>query len=374
MDHLVSPFPYSAIRDAYVVELELAEKGAVNSLPFIRNPLSHEPLLQQGPFQALVIGGTHYESHLAELKPDGTILHLSTVDQGRLPLLETKEIFLRTIHEHIIPTIQYVSLNLAFPVKPVIRNGILDGELAFPSKGHTLRGLIDKPVGSTIEEYVSSIDERKIKVIVANDTTCLVLAGLQIDEVTRDNVCGVVVGSGYNMGFFLNENTIINVEAANFNRFTQSETGKIVDANSANPGKSLFEKEISGLYLYQHYNILKKQHRLRSRDLHDSEELSVIAATGTGTESKIARELLQRSASLVAAQIAGLYIFKGKPKKLYVIPEGSVVKKGWHYELLVKQALSKLGIGRTAISFRRIRNSSLGGAVGLATVSQVQQL
>lgn len=371
MSNLLPPFPYGEIRDAFADELKRASKGEKTSLPFIHNPLPHDPLMQGGNFQAIVIGGTHYESHLAELMPDGTIIHLTTVHEGLLPPLNNEEIFLQSVCEHLVPSVKYVSLNLAYPLIPVVRNGALDGKLAFATKEHALTGLVGKTIGKTIEEYVEKTEGRKIQVVLANDSICLVLAGLQLDDIRRDNVCGVIVGSGYNMGFFLDDNTIINIESSNFNRFTQSPTGKMIDGASANPGKGIFEKESSGLYLYQHYNILKKDHGIESRNLRDSGELSDLASAGTGIESELARALMQRSAALVASQITGLSLFKGSPDELHIITEGSVFKKGWHYEDMVKEGLQKLIKNPDSIHFHHIRNSSLGGAVSLVTICRI---
>src|SRR4051812_3122322 len=97
MNNILPSLPYSDIRDAFAEELKRASKGQKTSLPFIHNPLPHDPLMKTGIFQAIVIGGTHYESHLAELEEDGTIGHLSTVYEGRLPLLTNAEVFLQSV-------------------------------------------------------------------------------------------------------------------------------------------------------------------------------------------------------------------------------------------------------------------------------------
>lgn len=355
---------YEKIRDDFLTELSRAAQGKKTSLLYITTTLPKNEILQRGKFQAMVIGGTHYHTQIAERHPDGSISHISAAQKGDVPQFATKEIFFETIAKLLHPSITYLSLNLAYPLYPMIRKNQLDGKLAYGTKDHTFKDLLGKLIGEAIEDYIKESQGRRIYVVIANDTVCLVLAGLQTTS-HRENLVGCIVGSGYNISLFLDAHTVVNLECASFDNFEQTQTGKQIDAASLNPGRGLFEKEVSGFYLYQHFNLLSKQFGLKIPPLHETKQLSMIAAVGNGQAKQIARALLFRSASLVAAQLAAIYLFKGKPSSLEVITEGSVLKQGWQYKQMIGDALQKLGVHPEAITFLQNKDSSLVGATQL---------
>ena len=98
-----------------------------------------------------------------------------------------------------------------------------------------------------------------------------------------------------------------------------------------------------------------------------SEELSRLAQKGTGTESQVARELFKRSASLIAAQLAGIYEFKGRPLKLTCITEGSLFQEVPDYISNIQSQLEALGVSRNAFEFKKIENSDVLGVIKLIT-------
>lgn len=368
---LINHLNYAHIRDAFVTELTEAAQGHATSLPYIKTPLPYRSLMEEGIFQALVIGGTHYETNIAELTAKGQVNHVSPMQKGHLPKFDTANLFLETIHKLLAPNISYVSLNLAYPLIPTLRDGILDGKLAYATKEHAFEGLLGKAIGNTIEEYVLTKENRHIKVVVANDTACLVLAGLENkNNIQRNMLASCVVGSGFNIAFFSNQDTIVNLEAASFDKFQQTPTGKQIDDASQYPGKGIYEKEVSGIYLYQHYNLLRDQFGLHTPPLHDSKELSDIAASGSGLEAELAQVLLKRSASLVAAQMAAIYMFKDTVPALTFVTEGSVFRKAWHYEQMVNEVLERLDVPLGAITFLHLENSSLLGAAHLLNIKR----
>lgn len=360
---------YPQIRDNFLDELTRGSQGEQTSLPYISVALPQQAVLQNGLFQAIVIGGTHYKTQTAQLQSNGSLDNISSSHTGVIPQFKTEAIFLQTVHELLDPSVQIVSLNLAYPLQPFFRNGILDGKLLRPGKEHAFVGLVHKAVGETIEAYIKQKTGKIITIIVANDAACLSLAGLQkIDQ--RETLGGCIVGSGFNISLFISENMIVNLESANFNRFEQTETGKQIDQASMNTGRALFEKEISGLYLYQHYNLLREQFGIQAPALEDSAQLSILATKGNAQESQLAKQLFKRSASLVATQLAGIYLFKNHASPLTFVTEGSMIRKGWHYEQLVQEVLQKLGVPSGAITFLHIENSSIVGAAKLLTATE----
>ena len=207
-------------------------------------------------------------------------------------------------------------------------------------------------MGKTLEQYVFAKTKRRIRVSVVNDTPCLVLAGLTKER--KERLVGGIVGTGMNFGFFLHEKVIVNLEAGSFDKFTPSKTAMAVDKKSGLPGQFPFLKETAGAYLYQHFNLLSDS------PITSTKQMSTLAEKG----NKTARSLLERSASLIACQIAGIYKFK-KQSKLTFVMEGSLFWKGWHYKKMVELYLEELGVPRKAIRFVHIESSGILGAVRL---------
>jgi hexokinase len=198
-----------------------------------------------------------------------------------------------------------------------------------------------------------------MNITTANDTVCLLLSGLSVTD-WQDLTAGVI-GTGINFAFFSDATKVINTEAANFNKFSQSDEAKQIDRESVSPGSALFEKEIAGAYLYQHYNQQVKTRHLPFSPLTQTHELDVLAQEET-EEGKLARNLLRRSAQLSAALIAGVTMFKGHDTTCVL--EGSLFWKGYRYKEVVDETVSSILTGQT-ITFIKIADSPLLGAAYL---------
>ena len=81
--------------------------------------------------------------------------------------------------------------------------------------------------------------------------------------------------------------------------------------------------------------------------------------------NKLARVLLERSASMVAASLAAMYEFKARPESFTVIGEGSLLWKGWNYIPNLEKQLETLGVPQGAIKIKHVQDSSIKGALGL---------
>jgi hypothetical protein len=127
---------------------------------------------------------------------------------------------------------------------------------------------------------------------------------------------------------------------------------------------------MSGKYLPLQYNELAKHLEISAfvPKVAKAEELSFLAGETEPTiASQLAREVLERSASLMASEIAGLYEFKGSPSKLGLIGEGSMLWKGWNYVPNMQRRLELLGIPPGTVKIRKVLNSSIKGAIALLT-------
>lgn len=295
-------------------------------------------------FQVIVIGGTY--SVFALCKKEHETCKILSSEGISVPLFTSKDIFLEFLKPKILPTTKTLALNFAYPLTPIFRDGMLDGTLLRGTKGHTFDGLTEKTIGWEIEKYMN----QDLKVTVANDTVCLLLSGLEKNK--AQNLGAGIVGSGMNFAFFKDSNTAINLESADFNKFEYSKTGKKIDQESVNPTHSLYEKEVSGVYLFKHYNLLNKD-----KQISDTSELNRLAKNNDA----LAKELLCRSASLIACQVAALMDFKSS--SMTFIMEGSVFWKGFEYKKTVEEVSSQLSAFKA--EFLHIPDSNVIGTAHL---------
>ena len=152
---------------------------------------------------------------------------------------------------------------------------------------------------------------------------------------------------------------MVNLESGNFSGFKQTETGIVIDKNSINSGRQKFEKEVSGAYLYRHYNILAKRHGLSETE--STITLGDLACELAGEESKLAQALIDRSAALVACQIAGMYYFRGEEQMNWIM-EGGIFYKSYKYQTSLKKYLKKLEVDMDNIKFIKPENAFVGVA------------
>lgn len=353
------------VRDNFLAELEDASRGEKTSLAFIKNRLPKKALVKEDEvFQVMVIGGVVFEKAL--VKKINNQIKILSQQKTSLPQFKNKEIFLAFFEKHLDKEVKTVALNFAYPLKPKLRYGVVDGILLSEVKEHKFEGLISQLVGKELENLISKKQKRKIKVTVVNDTICSLLNVTNLKRSSQlGNYAAGVVGAGTNFAFFLDEKTVVNLESDNFDKFPQTETGRIIDQKSSSPGRRLFEKEVAGAYLYQHYNLIIKRENRNSKPLTSTHQLSQLAEKGDKVGSRVAQRLLERSASLIAVQAVGICLFKKRKgtKKLVFVMEGNVFWQGWHYKKMVNQYLVKLGVAKKGVKFLKVEKSAiLGGA------------
>jgi hexokinase len=343
------------ISEDFTAELTTAKKGIKTSLPFIVHQLSREPLVGENQtFLVLKIGGSILQkSRVAKV---GNDIIIKTLEESKLPVMTTKDIFLSIIDKAIDPDMETVAINFAYPLKPVFQNGKLDGNLVMGTKEHAFKGMVGENLGETIENYIFSKYGRKIRV-----TICLTLAGLTKHEPLP--VAGGVVGTGLNFAFFLDETHVVNLEAANFNKFEQSEEGKQIDAQSLTLGRSLYEKETAGGYLYHHLNILLAKNGIKHPSIHDTAQLDRLARGNIQNVSELARGLFEHSAALVSCEIAGITNFT--KRNMTFVMEGSLFWVGWRYREMVESFVKDLTNHK--VTFEEIKDCGIIGAAKLVT-------
>lgn len=343
----------------FLAEIQKSYKGNKTSLRFISHKLSSTPLVKENEnFQVMVVGGSILKKAL--LKKTESTIKILKIENEKNIYFDNENDFLDLISQELYPKIETLALNFAYPLKPVLQNKKMDGTLISSTKGANLHDLVGKKIGKEIEDFVLKKLKRNIKVAVANDTVCLMLSGLT--KFNWDKLACGIVGTGMNFALFTDSNHLVNLEAAGFNKFAQTPEGKIADRQSNNPGKSLFEKETAGRYLYEHFNIILKEKNISFPAIKSTEELNRLSLKNAPVISAIAKNLIRKSAQFVACQIVGITEFK--KQNMIFIMEGSLFWKGNNYRETVIETVGKL-VPEYKADFVEIENSAILGAAKL---------
>lgn len=347
------------IQENFVKELEEANSGAQTSFPYILHELASASLVSDNEvFQVLVIGGSVFKK--ATLRREDNKLVLLDRGEKQQPRFNTKADVLSFIESELDPEVKVIALNFAYPLKPVFEDGRLDGILIKSMKENRFEGLIGEKLGKTIEDYFQEKQGRKLTVSVGNDTICLLLSGLT--RFTSHDIAGGIVGTGMNFALFLDKNRVVNLEAANFDKFPQTPEGRKIDEDSATPGNALFEKEISGAYLHQQFNFLIKHQGLTLAPLSSTFELDAMSQSSNIQLAHIARELLDKSAAFVACAIGGITLFK--KKDMVFVMEGSLFWNASQYKERIKELLIEL-VPHYNVTFVKVEDSPIFGGAKL---------
>lgn len=354
-----SPQELLEIKESFLKELKDSDAGQKTSLSYIIHKIPETSLVKENEsFQVLVIGGSVFKKALLR-KVDGSLI-IEKRDEKDQPPFDTKENFLSYIAQELYPDVSKVALNFAYPLEPVLERGRLDGVLLRGVKENAFEGLVDEKLGAAIEKYAKEKLEREITVSVANDTICLLLSGLT--QFSSRDIAGGIVGTGMNFAMFLEENTLVNLEAASFNKFSQTDEGAYVDNKSNKPGASILEKEVSGGYLYKQFNYFIERDGLSLDPLSSTAQLDKLAQSDNVQVAEIANMIVKKSASLTACVMTAITEFK-KTDTVFIM-EGSLFWQGTRYKENVKEMLSHICPDYN-ITFGKIEDSPIYGGAKL---------
>ena len=344
-----------------VQELKQAQANQKNSILYAKNTLLKSSFAKDGDkYQVVMIGGTYLESAIVS-SVDG-LIKIHQITEESLPKLSSKEIVSQIFLKHLNPDVKTVSINFAYPIKPVIRDQKLDGILVRTPKEHPFEGLLNQKIGQFFE-LESAKKGQKIDVLVCNDTTALGLASIGFDlDYTSNEVMVGVIGTGFNFGIFENDNLFVNLELGNFDKFTQTQPGKLIDLSSQNVGQNKFEKEVGGAYLCHHFNYYSKKEGY-NLECQTTEELSQVARK-TSEVGRLASQVFEKSAQLVALAMTSIYQFKNpKSGKMLSLLEGGLYWKGVNFIQFVDKWMSELMQDKSSIQINSIdRIGIVGGA------------
>lgn len=227
---------------------------------------------EEGRFIALDLGGTNFRVISINIEGGKFVMDSKVFAVPQAIMVGTGT----QLFDHIAECVQVFLKNhklageklpLGFTFSfPCVQEGLSAARLARWSKGFTCSGVIDHDVVQLLNDALKRRDLNNINVVaVVNDTTGTLLACA-----LKNNDCrvGLIIGTGTNACYMERlENVdlwtgdreeptqvIINTEWGAFGdqgtlEFVRTRYDKEVDLASVNPGKQIFEKMISGMYM-----------------------------------------------------------------------------------------------------------------------------
>ena len=274
----------------------------------------------------------------------------------------------------------------SYPAEPTVDR---DAKLINWTKEVLVLNTEGRQVGQMLLEYLRMRDKaiRCSSVTVVNDTIASLFSGL---IGPRTDVCiGLIVGTGTNMATFIDYDFIpklslrtvgwqgaipVNLESGNFMPQYRTDWDRQLDEASEDPGQQLFEKMVSGAYLGRLFKAVFPESEFNpSSGAAGLSNLLCGIIPATGNQITTARAIVERSAKLIAASLAGLITMLNKSRTLKtvrIIAEGGLFwaeLEGIPYyanltKLTLESILSTIGLTHVDVDFAKIRNANLIGA------------
>lgn len=377
---------------SFQTDLIAALHNQNTSLPAILNPI-HKIHAKPGFGVAVSIGGTNGYTSLFRVSRKGVI---SFLNRNIFPIPEklTKEALFQLITKSIIKVTKKkkfnlpIGIGLAYPLKPILFNGFIDGKLLYMSKERKIEGLVGKKVGQEYHKFLIKNYEIDTTINVANDAICLLLGG------DGAEMAGVV-GTGLNFAYWEKRSNIaplkqselvgfgqnevaINIEAKSFDKIPKTKLLKKIDKQSDDPGYSLAEKEAAGAYLYKIFNAGKDKIIGKGfPNLKTTDQLNDIvtgafeyprryAISDKRKVISFAERIFHRSAQIVAIELCGILMKLNKTKGVVpIVMEGGIFWHAKNYPSLVNLYVNMI-LPEVIPSFARLFGSSRRGIAILA--------
>ncbi|MBM4370015.1 MAG: hypothetical protein FJ098_00075 [Deltaproteobacteria bacterium] len=344
--------------------------------------LARPPADLAGEALALDAGGTNQRAARVRIGPDGPVFlggpaggALPTGREGAIPaeaFFAPQAVLLRTLGGQGDLPLGYC---FSYPAE-VRPDG--DAVLLRWTKEVRVEGVVGRPVGALLAAALEAAGGTRPRVTVLNDTVACLMAGAAAEA---DAWIGLIVGTGTNMAAFVPCDGIpklagapglpaamaVNLESGNFHPGCLTEADDRLDLASENPGAQRFEKAVSGVYLG----------RLLAAEIPGLEGAAVRGAAALTAlryhpdappgARDLAAALLDRSADLVAAGLAGLAgLLLPRGGRLRVQAEGGLFRGAEGYAGRVGGTLRQLLGPGTAVTLASVENANLVGAAAAA--------
>lgn len=355
------------------------DEAQVKCLP---SYIPKNPKPKPGMVLAVDLGGTRLRVAMAQVKQDKSVEivqgPITKVMNLRRPGWNAQRFFLEQAKQAAalnIPEQVPIGYCFSYPAEITPER---DGILLRWTKGIDIPNVIGKKVGYRLVQALGNVGVHCGKITVLNDTVTSLVAGLA-QPMRCESYIGLIVGTGTNMATFFPTFRIkklgcktnfsemaINLESGNFHPPFLCGIDDEVDAASDNPGFQRFEKAVSGVYLSRILARLAPDYRVVPDS--GSEGISAIlqAPDAPPRLREVAGTVLQRSADLVAAGLAGLIASLNFPATVKIVAEGGLFWGAAGYSERVKQTLQTLlnQMSNSRVSFQivKIDQANLVGA------------
>ena len=348
--------------------------------------------VHQGPQngRALVIdlGGTNVRAAVVSLK-DGELVLEKGPATSAIPVTRgiplARDQFVQGLADLIVSLDPPQDLPLgycfSYPIDS-LTNG--DARLIKWTKEVFVEDTVGENVGQLLLDALTSHSSpvRCSKVAVINDTVASLLAGLTASR--ADGYIGLIVGTGNNMAALMDGKQVgklpqdlgwhgllpINFESGNFIPPHLTPFDNRLDQESEAPHHGCFEKAVSGVYLAK---LLKLAHPESDIDIRVGSKAVVEKAYASNpsdpVEQERAKQILTRSAKLVAASLAGLISVLNETHaqhQVCIAAEGGLFWGDPEYKRTTQDTLEMLldalGISGVTIDFFSLPNANLLGS------------
>lgn len=256
-DHLLNGF---------LAEMKKGLSGASSSLEMIPAYVGIKGAVKAGESVAVIdAGGTNLRIGIARFDESGKIKLSNFAKQampGRDHKISAAE-FYKVLVDALAPLKdEFENIGFCFSYPAEILPD-LDGRLLHWTKEIKIPELVGAHIGAGLIQTLEARGVSGKQVVVLNDTVAALLAGLaQGQQFAASSYVGFILGTGTNTAYVEhNENIgkldthldfgsqVINVESGGFSAFDRGSFDLQLDAHSENPGRHVFEKTISGVYM-----------------------------------------------------------------------------------------------------------------------------
>ncbi len=343
------------VRDAFAAQISLGLARDDEQIPALPAFLPPPPPGLKGRAHVVDLGGTNARGAVVEVGPNApAVIGLSSepFDDNEMSAEQAFDqqarLLTRLEGEPPLP----LGYCCSYPIE-VQADG--DAILLRWTKEKNISGVIGRRVGKLLVEAAQRRGIATGNVAVLNDTVAALLGGPPSYQARAPRTIGLIVGTGFNMaGFFTPAQApklarfsswsgpmAVNLEAAQFRAPHLTRWDDEVDQRSSQPGKTRFEKAVSGLYLPLLFEaILPRQPGFDPAA--GSAALVEVRERGASTAQQIASALFDRSADLVAAGLAAIAKLYGTGEEIQVLAEGGLFWSVPGYPERVQRSLKQL--------------------------------
>ncbi|MFW6237366.1 MAG: hexokinase family protein [Desulfosudaceae bacterium] len=355
-----------------------------------------DPPPETGRVLAVDVGGTNARAAVVSLDDQGRL----SVDQGpvsrEIPVCRGTPTELTTFLEALADVVLALNPPRDLPVGycfsyPSRLTPDGDAEILGWTKELLVRDTIGQKAGMLLRNHLNLADPGLLgeELRVINDTVAALLAGRA--ETPAEAHIGLVAGTGTNMALLLPPAQVpkladklswqaplpINLESGNFHPPHLTRLDTSLDAATHNPTCQRFEKAVSGYYLpYLFLQACPESDIDPERGAAALFELAFEDKNKpSDTEANLARQIVERSARLIAAALTGAVIVMGEATgagSVCVTAEGGLFQAHPRYRKIVESTLRELltrsGRNEMEVQIQTVADANLKGCAiaGLA--------